>query len=454
MAAWLVLLDVVGFLVIFNVVHWVELEKWPEVLSLPLLGVLSFQLLMLYVLDLYSLDGRFTALEVVFRTITAVVVTGVILAGIVYITKARETDQLFFRGVLAAGLTVFLGWTLANRYCALAWVRNAAQKVRWLIVSDLELDSPLGRDIAAVEATGKTTILVRDIKETGYLPESVHESIAGTFEAFDEFARETWSGVVIATERALPEGILRRIMDMRLSGVRIYDLTDFYEQFMQKVPILHLKDNWFALSHGFDLLHHNVQMRIKRVLDISLSIVLLIVSSPLMLLIAIAIKADQKENSKGPVIYRQLRTGLNGVQFYIYKFRTMLDDAESKGPQWASKDDARITRVGRFLRRARLDELPQLWNVMKGEMSFVGPRPERPTFNNELEESIPYYDLRHLIKPGITGWAQVKYSYGASKEDALEKLQYDIYYIKNYSLLLDLFIVLKTVRVIFGRRGR
>lgn len=454
LAAGLLALDVVGFIVIFNLVHQFELEKWPGIFSVPLLGVLAFQLLVLYVLDLYALDERFSGMEVMFRTITAVVTTGVILAGFVYITKARETEQLFFRGVFAAGLSIFLFWTLITRYYAIIWVRRLAQKVRWLVVMDVAPDSPMRFDIEAVNRTGKTTVLVPDMEKADCFPQTTRGNIAGTFDAFEEFAQRSWSGVIIATEGALPDTVLRHIMDMRLSGVRIYDLTDFYEEFMQKVPILHLQDNWFALSHGFDLLHHNIQMRIKRVLDIVLSMVLLIVAAPVMLFAAIAIKVDRKGDSKGPIIYKQLRTGINGVEFYIYKFRTMVKNAETKGPQWASKDDARVTKVGRFLRRTRVDELPQLWNVLKGEMSFIGPRPERPDFNRQLEQAIPYYDLRHLIKPGISGWAQVKYNYGSSTEEALEKLQYDIYYIKNYSLLLDLFIVLKTIRVILGQRGR
>jgi len=167
-----------------------------------------------------------------------------------------------------------------------------------------------------------------------------------------------------------------------------------------------------------------------------------------MLIAAIAIKLD----TRGPVFYSQTRTGLSGVTFRLYKFRTMVKDAEKSGPRWTKKDDPRITRVGRFLRSTRIDELPQLWNVLLGEMSFIGPRPERPDFNAELEAAIPYYDLRHLVKPGITGWAQVLYPYGASVEDAREKLQYDLYYIKNYSVMLDLVILIRTLRAV--GRGR
>jgi lipopolysaccharide/colanic/teichoic acid biosynthesis glycosyltransferase len=171
---------------------------------------------------------------------------------------------------------------------------------------------------------------------------------------------------------------------------------------------------------------------------------------PAMLIIALIVR----RTSIGPAFYRQVRVGLNGQQYHLYKFRTMYIDAEKEGPRWTSVDDPRITRTGHFLRRTRLDELPQIYNVLLGQMSFIGPRPERPEFVAKLEQEIPYYDLRHLVKPGITGWAQVMYNYGASTEDAREKLQYDLFYIKNQSILLDSIILLKTLKTIMNAKGR
>jgi exopolysaccharide biosynthesis polyprenyl glycosylphosphotransferase len=235
-----------------------------------------------------------------------------------------------------------------------------------------------------------------------------------------------------------------------MKGVRIFDLTDFYERYFQKLPVLHLKDGWFALSHGFDLLHLNMQLRLKRIVDVSLALLTLLLTSPICILVAILIRMD----SRGPVIYSQLRTGAHGKHFMLHKFRTMVSNAEENGAAWTRPDDDRITRVGWLLRKMRLDEIPQTWNVLKGDMSFIGPRPERPEFNDLLETNIPYFEMRYLVKPGITGWAQVMFPYGASVEDAREKLQYDLYYIKNYSLLLDLVIAVKTVRVILFGKGR
>ena len=190
----------------------------------------------------------------------------------------------------------------------------------------------------------------------------------------------------------------------------------------------------------------------KRILDVILSLMGIILFLPFAPIIAVMIKLD----SPGPVLFKQLRVGVGEKTFHLYKFRTMRQDAEkNSGAVWATEDDPRITRVGRFLRKSRLDEVPQLFNVLRGDMSFVGPRPERPEFVNKLNERVPYYATRHTVKPGVTGWAQVKYPYGASEEDALDKLRYDLFYIKNYSLLLDLVIILETVKVVlFGRGGR
>jgi exopolysaccharide biosynthesis polyprenyl glycosylphosphotransferase len=185
-------------------------------------------------------------------------------------------------------------------------------------------------------------------------------------------------------------------------------------------------------------------------LDLVVSVIGLLVSLPVMLLVALAVRLD----SKGPIIYRQTRIGRRGRCFEVAKFRSMTNNAESEnGAQWASENDPRVTRVGRFLRKYRLDELPQFFNVIRGEMSFVGPRPERPYFVEELRKTIPYYDERHSVRPGLTGWAQVQYSYGSSIEDAFNKLEYDLFYLKNMSLAFDFAIIFQTIRIVLGGRG-
>jgi sugar transferase (PEP-CTERM system associated) len=255
--------------------------------------------------------------------------------------------------------------------------------------------------------------------------------------------------VVSLTERrgVMPVG---DILACKLGGVEVIDAVSFYEQMTGKLLIENIQPSWFIFSSGFRV---TAFMRVqKRIFDIFFSGLGLILAAPLFPLIALLVKLD----SAGPIFFSQSRVGEKERLFKVHKFRTMGQDAEKEtGAVWAQKDDPRVTRVGRCLRKSRLDEIPQLFNVLKGDMSFVGPRPERPEFVEQLKEKIPYYSKRHFVKPGVTGWAQVKCPYGASAEESLEKLRYDLYYIKNYSLLLDFEILLETIKVVlFGRGSR
>ncbi|MHB8711783.1 MAG: TIGR03013 family XrtA/PEP-CTERM system glycosyltransferase [Trichloromonadaceae bacterium] len=243
---------------------------------------------------------------------------------------------------------------------------------------------------------------------------------------------------------------VREILRCKLRGVDVIDDVSFYEEMTGKLLLENIQPSWFLFGDGFRVTD---SMRFgKRLLDIALSLLGIVLVAPLLPLIALAIKLD----SPGPALFRQQRVGEGEKLFQVAKFRTMRQDAEAAtGAVWAQKNDPRVTRLGRFLRKSRMDELPQLFNVLMGTMSLVGPRPERPEFVEKLEQRIPYYAKRHFVKPGVTGWAQVRYPYGASEEDALEKLRFDLYYVKNYSLLFDLTILLETVKVcLFGRGGR
>lgn len=240
------------------------------------------------------------------------------------------------------------------------------------------------------------------------------------------------------------------ILKCKLSGIDIIDLPSFFERETGYVQLQSMNPSWMVFSDGFD--RRPMRDAEKRIFDLCASITLLLVSLPVMIITALLIKID----SRGPVFYRQERVGQGGVPFEVLKFRSMRTDAEKDGkPQWATQNDDRITRVGRVMRKLRIDELPQILNVLKGEMSFVGPRPERPYFVEQLSENIPFFKYRHNVKPGITGWAQIRYSYGASVEDAIEKLQYDLYYVKNHSLFLDLIVLFQTAQVVlFGKGSR
>lgn len=255
------------------------------------------------------------------------------------------------------------------------------------------------------------------------------------------------SEIVIATDdrRGLP---VHQLLQCKLSGIRVTDFVDFYERESGRVDLATLRPSWFIFSDGFRT--GAVVEAVKRGFDIVLALFTLVLVFPLLALTAIAIKCE----GRGPILYRQERVGLRGKSFTLLKFRSMSQDAEHDGaPVWAAKRDPRITRVGWLIRKIRIDELPQLYNVLCGQMSFVGPRPERPYFVNRLAQSIPYYHERHSVKPGITGWAQVNYPYGASLEDARSKLAYDLYYLKNRGLFLDLIILIRTVRVVLWPDG-
>ncbi len=241
----------------------------------------------------------------------------------------------------------------------------------------------------------------------------------------------------------------RKIFNCLSLGVDVYNIYSFFENITNRVPVEYIEHSWFLENLAE---HSKKTYEIgKRTMDLAFAIVGLVVAIPLTPLIALVIRLE----SKGPVIFKQIRTGKNGKAFLAMKFRSMVDNAEKNGPQWAQKNDPRVTKFGSLMRKTRLDEIPQLFNILKGEMSFVGPRPERPEFIEILEKEIPFYRERLLVKPGLTGWAQLNGpAYGGSKEETWEKIKYDLYYIKNRSLILDLGIILKTVKVAFSKRGQ
>ncbi len=253
--------------------------------------------------------------------------------------------------------------------------------------------------------------------------------------------------IVVALDERRGRFPLDQLVTCRLKGIRIDDSTAFTEGLAGRLSVENLRPSALIFSDGFA--RSFLIMKIKRCIDIACSALGLVLSLPVWLLVAFAIKLD----SAGPILYRQERAGQDGNPFTLLKFRSMRKDAEENGPTWAGINDDRVTRVGRWIRKWRFDEIPQMINVLMGDMSFVGPRPERPFFVSRLVKEIPYYSQRHVVKPGITGWAQVQYHYGASKEDALEKLKYDLYYIKHLSVFFDLRIILETAKVVLSGKG-
>lgn len=255
--------------------------------------------------------------------------------------------------------------------------------------------------------------------------------------------------IVVAADDRRKHLPMDELLECKMEGVRVLECANFYESESRKVALEMISHGWLVFSDGFDV--STVSGLGKRAIDVLASGLLLVFGLPLMLLTAIAIKIE--DGLRAPVLYSQERVGLNGEVFKVHKFRSMRADAEKNGAVWAQKNDNRVTRVGEFIRKVRIDELPQILNVLNGTMAFVGPRPERPVFVEKLAKTIPYYNERHRVKPGITGWAQLCFAYADSEEDTREKLRYDLYYIKNQSLLLDLLIIIQTVEVVLFKKG-
>lgn len=396
-----------------------------------------------YYNDLYDLTVVASNRELVVRLLQAAGAAAIVLAAAAVAFPSFILDPATFVTALGVFVVAVISWRVTFNYLA----RDPHLEERVLVIGTGTTARMLARQIATQQDFAYR--LVGFVEERDDVPVVRHRDILGTANDIDRIvaARRIDRIVVGLSDRRghLP---IEPLLRAKLSGVRVEDATTTYERLTGKILIDDLKPSWLIFSDGFRA--SRVTRSIKRTLDLALSIIGVLVGAPLMLLTAVAIKLD----SRGPALYDQERVGENGRVFTVYKFRSMRTDAEQAGrPVWARDQDDRITRVGRFIRKTRLDELPQLWNVMRGDMSFVGPRPERPFFVEQLAREIPFYMERHAVKPGLTGWAQVKYQYGASVEDAMEKLRYDLYYIKHLSVFFDLTIVLDTVKVILFGKG-
>ena len=313
-----------------------------------------------------------------------------------------------------------------------------------------------GAEAAAVEQSiGQVGSAVRLL---GFFPAKKAETahmvagnriLAGGIDLVDAVRRHNVEEIIVAV-RERRGGVLplRELLDCKLMGVRVLDLSSYYERAVGQLRLDSLHASWLIFGEGFR--QGFARAFVKRVFDIAAASVLLVLAAPVILLTAVSIIVE----SGFPILYRQERVGQGGRLFNVIKFRSMRRDAEIDGkPRWAQKNDDRVTRTGRIIRKLRMDELPQLINVLRGDMSLVGPRPERPYFVDQLAREIPYYAVRHSVKPGVTGWAQVRYRYGASVEDAARKLEFDLFYVKNHSLVLDLVILLMSVRVVLSGWG-
>ena len=416
------------------------------IIGLKIFLVTAVCQLSLYYNDMYNTKIIRTKQETIIRALQALGVAAIILSIIYYavpdliIGRSIFLISILFLAVITILWRLFYSWTISI---------NAFDE-RILIIGTGEAAKDIAKRILNKEKVGYE--IVGFIAEDNSLKigtSLVNPKVIGTYEHIcDIVEKENIGKIIVALSERRGSLPLNTLLRCRLNGIKVEDDAAFYEGINGKIRLDSLKPSWLIFSDGFK--KSWVSVAIKRLSDISTAGLGLIVMSPIMFLTAILIKLD----SKGYVFFKQERVGMDGEGFALLKFRSMREDAETKsGPVWAKKDDDRITRLGRFIRKTRIDELTQLINVLKGDMSLVGPRPERPFFVAQLKEKIPFYSLRESVRPGVTGWAEICYPYGASVEDAFEKLQYDLYYIKNMSFLLDLTIIFETLRVVLLGKG-
>jgi exopolysaccharide biosynthesis polyprenyl glycosylphosphotransferase len=455
LAVFLLMADFAGVFISVGFVLWMQFRAPIEQFNPFVSGIVLSGLIGLYIFDAYCSRVKLAVVWTRFRFIVSLIIISIIIIVLIYLSNIWEKNWQLSQGVLLASLGIFPLWAIIIRFLAVIYIQAPFKRVaidallnssRWLIVGASQGAYQFKQDLA--QQNQYINVTLTSNLPSGVLKEEMIEK--SSFASVQTGSRKLLSGVVVATQAPLAGEELQTLAQYRLQGVPIYQLPEAYEKIWYKVPPNLVNDSWFVFAKGFKLNSSQFHQKCKRVIDIVAACILLGVLSPLMLLAAVAVKL----NSPGSLLYSQVRSGLNGQHFRVYKFRSMFQDAELRGAQWAIEHDPRVTRVGRWLRLTRIDELPQLWNVLNGEMSLIGPRPERPEFDVKLAEAINYYNIRYSIKPGITGWAQVMYPYGASIDDAREKLSYDLYYIKHYSLALDLLIALKTIRVVLLGKGR
>jgi sugar transferase (PEP-CTERM system associated) len=400
-------------------------------------AVTALVLLCSHGLDLYDTARLTTKAELYFRLLMVPGVLAFILAGVAYV----KPNYLLGRNSSEIGLIILtfalFGWRIGFSWLVQlpilverVYVLGTGERAQRVVLG-LRQNPEIGVEIASW--TGKMEGAVTRESVAAHLMDVVH--------------KQKVHRVIVAMPDRRGTIPMHELLELRMQGVKIEEATSWLEKISGKIEVENLYPSWLVFSEGFR--RSTAFIIARRVVSIGISLIGLILTLPLLPLIMLAIRLD----SKGPVFYTQTRVGKAGRVFKVVKFRTMRTDAEAGGPQWAGDNDPRITRIGKFLRSSRLDEIPQLWCVLKGDMAFVGPRPERPEFIEMLSKQIPYYGVRHMVRPGLTGWAQVRYKYGSTVEDSREKLQYDLFYIKNASIGLDLLIMFQTVKTVLLRRG-
>jgi sugar transferase (PEP-CTERM system associated) len=405
---------------------------------LKISAITIFTLLLSYYFDLYQpqrISGRW---EIYFRLLLVLSVLSFVLAGVVYFVPEVDIGS----NVLVAGVSIMAialviwrrvyEWIIGlSIFRERVYVLGSGERAR-KVIETLRTRRDAGMDVISAE--------------NQEAPNGQLERFTAELRAFRNRNTRV-DRIIVAMQDRRGSMPVRELLDLRLESVVIEDYSSLMERLSGKLPLDGLNPSTLIFTNGFNV--RASKQFVRRIVSFTVAFIVLTICLPLIPLIIIAVRLS----SPGPILFRQTRVGRRGRLFSVLKFRTMRQDAEEQGAAWATKNDPRVTPLGRFMRQTRLDEIPQLWNVLRGEMGFVGPRPERPEFVQWLSSEIPFYDLRHIIRPGITGWAQVRYQYGATLEETKRKLEYDLYYIKHLSLGLDLLIMFETIKTIILRRG-
>jgi len=445
-----------GFAIYFAVLiatwlHNSNIASYHFVISRKALLITMVCIVSLYFNDLYNLKITNNFKELTIRLLQSLGISSIILSAVYFIYPGTIIgERAYIVSIIIAVLLIFV-WRIAYYFILENGIFN--QKIALMGSGDLAKN--IYNEIYDTRDCGYEIKLL--ISENSPNQEPNENNTVPTIRLNDGsnlFKKETSNlnikKIIVALKEKRNCFPLKALLDCRVGGIDVIDGNSFYEMLTGKLSVEQINPGWLIYSEGFR--HSHLKRLLKRTIDIIISFAMILLLLPLIVFLAIIIKMG----SKGPTIFSQERVGEKRKPYQMYKFRSMIDDAERQsGPKWAEDDDPRTTSIGKFIRKWRLDEIPQLWNVLKGDMSFVGPRPEREYFVKKLEKRVPYYSKRFTVKPGLTGWAQVSYGYGSSVGDATEKLKYELFYIKNMSIFMDLVITLRTIKtVLFGKGAR
>ena len=419
--------------------------EWFYILSKALIIAVILQL-SLHLNDVYPFQGKQSSFKFIGRLLRAVALAVFAVFVIFFIFTGRSISPgVFAWNLILASVFIIIWHTALGSYLRMRQPHTNLLAVGIRALTFAAVEEILERPELGIKIVG----FLKDASDVDDIS-GINATVVGDYDDLSDIvSKHGVNHIIVGLSDSRKKLPIEELLNFKTKGILIESIEDFYERITGKIPIENLRPSWLVFNSGFNI-SKDVFLQ-KRILSIIFSIVLLILTSPLLLLAIIAIKID----SRGPAFYKQKRVGRNGRIFKLVKFRSMKQDAEkTTGPVWSTPGgDNRVTRIGRMLRRTRIDELPQIYNVLRGDMDMVGPRPERPVFVDQLSEKIPYYPLRHVVKPGITGWAQVNYGYASKLEHTVEKLQYDLFYIKNMSTLLDIMVIFQTIKTVLVRKG-